>query len=256
MAAADRAIAKTDNIRPPLVTRDQLAVDFLHVANAVGDLEEACAQIPKVLEDDEDLAAVTKMASQLLKYARRVEEIREAEGRPHLEAQRVINAFFKHDFGKRIDDALTSLEARSKPYLKKKADRERAAREAIESAARQKAIAAAEAAREAITTGDMQHVTNMVTRANTLADAAAKAGDDAAAAISQMSKTVTAQGSARLQERWTFSDLDVNRIDLNALRPFIKQTYIEQALRDFIKSGRREIAGCRIFNDAEAKFRR
>lgn len=253
---APRTVTKEDNIRPPLVTRDQLAVDFLHVANAVGDLEEACAIIPKVLEDEEDLAAVTKMASQLLKYAKRVEEIREETGRPHIEAQRVINAYFKHDLGKRLEDCLTSLEARSKPYLKKKADREKAARDAIEEAARAKAIAAAQAARDAISTGNVQQVTETVTRANVAADIAAKASEQAAAPVSQMSKTVTAEGSARLQERWTFSDLDVNRIDLNVLRPFIKQTYIEQALRDFIKSGRREIAGCRIFNDAEAKFRR
>jgi hypothetical protein len=242
--------------RPALITIDQLKIDFAHVSNAVTLIETAVAELPSVLEDEEDLALVTKVASGVIKYAKQVEEIRDAEGRPHLEAQRVINAFFMHDFGKRLDDALTSLEARSKPYLKKKSDKEKAAREAIEAAAREKANAAAQAARDAISTGNVEQVTRSLIEANALADVAAKASQQAAAPVSQLTKTVTTQGSARLQERWTFTDLDVNRVDLNALRPFIKQAAIEQALRDFIKSGRRQINGARIVNEAEAKFRR
>ena len=242
--------------RPALITIDQLKVDFAHVSNAVSLIEAASAELPAVLEDEEDLAQITKMASEVIKYAAQVEQIRDTEGRPHLEAQRVINAFFKHDFGKRLETVLTSLEARSKPYLRKKADKERARLAALETAALLKADAAAQAAREATRTGNMQQVTETVTRANVLADDAAKASERAAAPVSQLTKTTGAQGSARLQERWTFSDLDVNIIDLNALRPFLKQTYIEQALRDFIRSGRREITGAHIFNDAETKFRR
>src|SRR6266702_3996407 len=125
--------------RPALITIDQLKVDFAHVSNAVSLIEAASAELPAVLEDEEDLAQITKMASEVIKYAAQVEQIRDTEGRPHLEAQRVINAFFKHDFGKRLETVLTSLEARSKPYLRKKADKERARLAALETAALLKA---------------------------------------------------------------------------------------------------------------------
>jgi hypothetical protein len=47
----------------------------------------------------------------------------------------------------------------------------------------------------------------------------------------------------------------MNTIDLETLRPFIPQTAIEQALRAFIKAGRREIKGAHIFNDSRSRFR-
>src|SRR5258707_947119 len=99
---APRPITKEDNIRPPLVTLDQLKVDFAHVSINVSLLEANCAALPTILEDEEDLSIVTQTASDIIKYAKRVEEIRDETGRPHIEAQRVINAFFKHDFGKRL----------------------------------------------------------------------------------------------------------------------------------------------------------
>src|ERR1043166_3858699 len=107
--AASRIVTTADNVRP-LVTLDQLKIDFAHIEKEVSALEASCGELPSVLEDEEDLALVTATASKVIRYAKRVEEIRDEQGRPYLEAQRIVNAHFKHDLGKRLDEALGKLE--------------------------------------------------------------------------------------------------------------------------------------------------
>lgn len=253
--AASRIVATTDNIRPPLVTLDQLKIDFAHVEKAVLQLEAEFAEIPPVIEDEDDLALATALAGKLIKLAKRCEEIRLEQNRPFLDASNLLNAHFKHDLSARLTARKTALESISTAFQRKKAVREQALREQRAAAARKLAEEAASKVSDAVRTGDIKAATTAVTEANSLTAFANKAAVAAAEPTSSMGLVRTDAGAASLIDNWVFDGVDMNAIDLVMLRPFIKQAAIEQALRDFIKAGYREITGARIFNNSKTRFR-
>lgn len=253
--ASSRVVATTDNVRPPLITLDQLKVDFAHVEKGVVDLLAECAEVPSVAEDEEDLTIITGLGVRLVKAAKRCEEIRTEENRQYLDATNLLLAYFKHDLAARLLTKKTDLEKIATAFQRKKAAREQAARDAAAETARKLAEEAAAKVTEAVKTGDVQAATAAVTVSNSLTAFANKAAVAAAAPINSMAKISTDAGTASLVDNWTFDELDLNAIDLAALRPFLPQTAIEQALRAFIKSGRREITGAHIFNDNKTRFR-
>lgn len=253
--AASRTVTTTDNIRPPLLTLDQLKVDFAHVEKAVAELEAEFAAIPPVIEDEDDLALATALAGKLIKAAKRCEEIKDEQNRPYLDASKLLNEHFKHGLQARCNAKKAALEAISTAFQRKKAAREQAARDATATAARKQAEEAAAKVTTAVKTGDVAAATIAVKEADSLTAFANKAAAAAAAPVSSMGLVKTDAGAASLVDNWTFDDLDLDQIDLIALRPFFTRAAVEQALRAFIKSGRREIAGARIFNDNKTRFR-
>lgn len=254
----DRTVDKTDNLPPPLVTLDQLKRDFPHLETELAALE--AREYPPVLEDEDDLAGVTKLINDFNEFWKKVETIREQQQRPLLDGQRTNQAFFKTGIQDRAKARVAILDPIGSAYLKKKADRERQAREAAAKAAQdaaEKAQREAEEARAkvAATQGAMDTI-NAV-RADATADAlTAFANKATVAAESRPTATRTAGGSAGLGSEWTFDGLELDKVDLEALRPFIDQDAIEKALRAFIKSGRRDIRGARIFEQDKARWRK
>lgn len=255
MVAAARKIEKTDNLPPPLITRDQLSVDFFHLIREVAELENECFDLPSVAEDEEDIGLITKTASGIIKLSKRIEEARTEHNRPFLDGSALLNDFFKRDLGTTLSTLKGNLEKVSTAYQRKKAERERAERDRIAVEARDKAAAAARQVEETVHAGHVPAVTAAVSQASALTAFANRATAAAAAPVSSMGQVKTDAGTASLVDNWTFDDLDVNAIDLETLRPFIPQTAIEQALRAFIKAGRRDIKGARIFNDSKSRFR-
>lgn len=253
--ASSRVVATTDNIRPPLLTLDQLKADFAHVEKAVADLEAEFAKIPPVVEDEEDLAMVTALAGKLIKAAKRCEDIKDEQNRPYLDASKLLNTHFKHDLQARCNAKKAALETISTAFQRKKAAREQIARDAAAAAARKLAEEAAAKVTTAVKAGDVTAATVAVKQADSLTAFANKAAAAAAAPTSSMGLVKTDAGAASLIDNWTFEDLDLDAVDLIALRPFFPRAAVEQALRAFIKSGRREIAGARIFNDNKSRFR-
>lgn len=253
MNVAARTSTAGDN-RPALITTDQLAKDFPQVEAFIADLEKSAAESPLVLEDDSDMEIVNALAVRLGSASKRCDTLRDETGRPHLEAKRVIDGFFK-GFMARADKAQATLGARATAYLRKKAAAERAKREAEEAVAREAAAKAQREAAEAAKAGNVEQAALAQAKADEHETRADQAADAASAKPSELARTQTAAGSSTLEEKWTFEIEDLNTIDLNALRPFLPQTAIEQALRAFVKSGRRQITGARIFPDTRARFR-
>jgi hypothetical protein len=253
--AASRLVAITDNQRPPLVTRDQLAVDFVHFSNSITELEDACKEAPNVLEDDEDLAAITRLATSIIALSKKIETSRKEQVQPFLDAESTVNDFLKRELPNRLAALKSNLETISTAYQRKKAKREQDRREAEAAAARKLVDEAAAKVAAAVKTGDVQAATAAVKQADSLTTFANKATAAAAAPVNSMAKVTTDAGSASLVDNWTFDELDLDKIDLIALRPFFPRAAVEQAMRAFIKSGRREIVGARIFNDNKSRFR-
>jgi hypothetical protein len=255
MSTAARPIEKTDNLPPPLVTRAQLAIDFAHLSAAIVEIEDACKTAPTVIEDDEDLTTVTRLATSIIALQKKIETARKETVQPFLDAETTANDFLKRELPNRLSILKTRFEVVTTAFQRKKAAREQAARDAQAAAARQQVEAAAQRVTEAVKAGDVQAATAAVKQSDTLTAFANKAAAAAAAPTSAMAAVKTEAGSAALVDNWTFDDLDLDKVDLIVLRPFFPRAAVEQALRAFIKSGRREIAGARIFNDNRSRFR-
>jgi hypothetical protein len=253
MNAPARVAAIGDN-RPALVTIDQLKTDFAHVETAIVALEARAAEAPLVLEDDEDLQVVTGLVGDFTKAAKRADELRDQQGRPHLEAQRTINTFFKA-FDARLKNAKDEIGKRATAYMNKKAEAERQARLAAEAKAREAAAQKEREAAAAVQAGKASEAMAAQAAADELQARADHAADAATAKPSELARTQTDAGTATLQVSWEFEIESIDSIDLEALRPFLPRTAVEQAMRAFVKSGRREIKGARIFSKNTARFR-
>lgn len=246
--------ARADDNRLPLVSVDQLKRDFAHVEAAIAALEARTAEAPLVLEDDEDLAAITGLVGDLGKAAKRADELRDVQGRPHLEAQRTINTFFK-SFETRLKTAKDKIAQRATAYMNKKAEIARELQRLNEAKARALADAKAREAAAALKAGDAEKAHAAQAASDNHANRADHAADAAEARPSELARTHTDSGTATLAVTWDFEIENIDLIDLEALRPFLPGTAIEQAMRAFVKSGRREIKGARIFSKNTARFR-
>jgi hypothetical protein len=255
-AAANRVVETTDNERPPLITRDQLVADHAHLEKAISEIEANSKTVPSVCEDDEDLAVITKLGTSINDELKRIDKAQKEQVRPFLDGQTTVNAYLKHDLPGRLAPIKAALESVATTYQRKKAAKEQAARDAAAKAAREQAEAAQAKVAQAVQAGDVAAATVAVKQTDSLTAFANKAASQAAAPISTMAKVATEAGTASLRDNWTFDDLDMNYVDLETLRPFIVQAAIEQALRAYIKAGRREIKGARIFNDNKTSFRK
>ncbi len=254
MNAPARTAAAADDNRLPLVSVDQLKHDFAHVETAIAALEKRAAESPLVLEDDDDLAAVTALAGELGKAAKRADDLRDIQGRPHLDAQRTINTFFK-SFETRLKTAKDRISQRATLYMSKKAEAERAKQREEEARVRALAEAKAREAAEALKAGKAEEAHAAQAASDNLNNRADHAADAAAAKPADLARTQTDSGTATLQQSWEFEIENIDLIDLEALRPFLPRAAIEQAMRGFVKSGRREIKGARIYPKNAARFR-
>jgi len=253
MNAPTRTATADDN-RLPLVSVDQLKRDFAHVETAIAALEAKAAAAPLVLEDDEDLALATGLVGEFTKATKRADELRDTQGRPHLEAQRTINAFFK-SFETRLKTVNDQIKSRATAYMNKKAEAARQKQREEEARARALAEAKAREATAALKAGNADEAHAAQAASDNHNNRADHAADAAAAKPSELARTQTDAGTATLAVTWDFEIENIDLIDLEALRPFLPRTAIEQALRGFIKSGRREIKGARIFSKNAARFR-
>lgn len=253
----ERVITKADNLPPPLVTLDQLKKDYSPLEQELITLE--ATEFPPVLEDDEDLGIITKLAVDLTKLRKKIETQRQEASRPILDAQEVTNDYFKRDLHFRAQARQDRVELIAKVYLKKKADREREAREKAAAAA----LAAAETARQKLAetaaaqtpeTGVMP-VLRAAEQADALTSFANRTAGAAAASLADVSRTKLDHGTAGLSSFWTFEITDLASIDLNLLRQHVTLPAIEAALRAFIKAGGRNITGVRIYEDQDVNLR-
>jgi hypothetical protein len=264
---------KGDNVRPALVSADQLARDFAHLEALAQAIEARAKTIPPVFEDDDDLALAQKLIADGREDAAKVDRARDAEKRPLLEAERVVQAWFKA-IENRILAAKQAVEdGPVKSYLRRKEARERAAREAeakrLQAEAHkreQEAIAAAAAeapnlsdtatAAEAVVVGGplpprqraASFAMSEAVRAQNLAEDAAVA---ATAKPAGLARTRTEAGTATLVDDWKFEIVNFDEIDMNKLRAHFSRGDVEKAIRRHVtlNKDKEPLAGVRVWND-------
>jgi hypothetical protein len=128
--------------KPPLTPPEDLVkrLDLEHAAlfAEAANLDAEQAALPDDLKTDEDSAAVSAFVVKLKTTARKVEGVRVEEGRPYLEATRIVNETFK-SVTEQLEASAKALTARVGIYNKAKAERERAERLRLEQEQRQRA---------------------------------------------------------------------------------------------------------------------
>jgi hypothetical protein len=241
--------------RPPLVTAEQLAKDYGYVEEAVSGFEKQLADTPLVIEDDEDLAIITALVPKLRGGIKRVDDLRDQNKRPHLDANDVIQKFFKA-FETRIEAVKTTLEKRGKSYMDKKAAAETARLEAEAAAARAAQAEHEKAAVTAAQSGDTEAMKAASTAAREAETRAETASVAATAKPADLVRTTTASGNtASLKQNWVGTVVNFSTIDVVKLRPYFGPADIEKALRAFVKAGGRECSGAEIKQETSPDFR-
>jgi len=255
----DDTLSNVGTLPAAELIRQNLAEKHAPLVDRTNELLEATERAPDEIQDEDTARKVADFIKQLMAGHKNAEAARVVEKEPHLEAGRIIDGWFK-----KLTDPLAAgkkqIEGRLTAYQRKKVDEERRIREEQDRLAREAARKAAEeaAAREAAmqTEADVQ-------AAIAAADAAEQAAVDALAAqraadakAAELSRTRGDFGAvASLRTFWDFSDFDRDKIDLNALRPYLAVADIEKALRGFIKAGGRQITGARIFENTSTVVR-
>lgn len=265
--------------KPPLTTTTELSADFAYLERAISAIEPLYREAPSVVEDDEDIGVLREIVKLCMAESKHAEALRVDTKEPYLTAGRVVDDYFSQLKAK-VAKWQADLEARAKIYLDKKAAAERARREeearraqaearrlAEEAAAAQAAAAQAQretalkaqqdaaAAREA---EDRAREASVAAQAATTAAASATEAQRAAEAKpADMARTRAGGGLSTLSAKWVFEITDFDKIDLEALRPFITKVDLEKALRRFVDVNKdsKPLAGVRIYADTNVSFR-
>lgn len=244
--------------QPPEVTlADRLKEAHAATFAKLEALAELANGAPKEVATDQQAADIAQIAADAGDLRRDLDEIRKAEKEPFLTGGREVDGLFREPIerAERIDKALMG---RVTNYNKAKAARELAAQQERERSEREAADTARKAAEEAAAAGRTE---DAMAELETAVHHEDKADDIAQAAPSVADTTrIHTEGGVTVstKKEWTFEITDTTKIDLNALRDFIKPDAIEAALRAFVKinKGTRQIAGVRIFEDMKATRRR
>lgn len=255
-----------DHNNPPLP--DRLAVDYADTVEAIEALAAQANAAPKEIEDDAGMAPIAALVKEATALVKATEAKRVAEKEPFLKAGREIDGFFRQ-LTERVERIQKAMNARLATYLRAKAEAERAAREAEERARREEERRQREEADRKMREAAEAEAANRKAEADRALAAAAEADARAAAARvdtiiaaqaaaakpAELARTRTAEGVSTLRREWVFEIDDFDAIPLDVIRPYLPREAIEKAVRGFVRAGRRELPGVRIFETHSAMVR-
>lgn len=232
-----------------------LKADFADMQAAIADLLNEAGNLPAKVNSDDDQASVGRWIVKARAYLKRADEVRQAENKPVLAAQRAINAFFAQiaapveeaakNAQRLADDFVRRKEAEARAKAQREAEEaRRKAQEAEERAARAKS---AEAAGKAEGRAEALH-------------AAADAAEERALAAANDLTRYRAEGvtsSARTQWTWEFTDQSATYATLGPLGNFMAEADVTKAINAMVRAqkGRASLPGIRVFEKAVASFR-
>lgn len=221
----------------------------------IGGRTEGIEGAPAKIEDEAGNGIIAAYMEKLRTSTKIIEALRVNEKAPYLKAERFIDQYFNGMLD-RLEKTQTILQARGNDYTTRKAQAERLrlAREAQEAAekARKEAAVAAQAAADAAELEAKanrarkpenvekleQQTAEKIAEADVLAAQALAARDNAAAAATQaaastadLTRTRFGTGHMATGKQVGYVEItDLEKIDLNKLRPYLKVAVIQAAL--------------------------
>lgn len=215
----------------------------------LGGVERAPAEVT----DEFTAALYADFIDQIGKEAKAVDATRETVKKPHLEASRAVDAFFKTIIDP-LEMAHKTVKARQKKYLDAKAEAARKATIEAERVAREAAATAAKAAQDAEaaiqTDADLEKAVQIAEQSFAAQTAAAQAAHALTATPADLSRVRGSVAVSSLKTFWTHSITDVDAIPRQYL--MVNVDAIKAAIKAAPKDGDKialTIPGVRIFQD-------
>jgi len=248
--AADRFVEVSDNLPPPLITADALAMDHSHLAQQVADVEKLLAGLPQKIDDDDTNGPWQDKILDISNVAKNIEKTRVAAKAPFLKGGDVVDSYFKTLQG-RVLAVHRSVSAVVEGYLQRKAAAERARREAEarrlreeEERQRQEAARRAEEARKAeeasrpkVAAKHEVKAAEAEMAARTTATTALAMEQSAQAKSADLARTRSTTGSlGTLKDTWGFSIDEIDAVKGAPLWPYVKREHKEAAIRAYMNA--------------------
>jgi flagellar biosynthesis GTPase FlhF len=248
------ALAEIGHNNPPPL-REVLAENYEILLTEIEALAGKANEAPKTISGDEDVITVGEIVKGARDLSKRLDKARDAEGRPHLEAKREIDGFFKGHM-ERIDRIAQILQKRADDYQRARAAEERRKREEEARRLREEEERQREIARKAEEANRAKTAAKHEDKADELAERRVEAEASAQASNADLVRVRSDTGTVvSAKTEWKGEIVSVEEIDLNKLRPYLKRDDVQKALNTFVRMGGRELAGARIFEDVKASFR-
>lgn len=232
---------------------DQLAAEFSEaIAAKIGPIAERANAMPVEFTSDDDLAKATDIANDAADAWDALDAQRKAKKDPFKRGGEIVDDFHREPLTrlKRIKDAFVDRATKYTREKKRKVDAAaQAERDRLARIAEENRIAAEAAA----AFGDDDEAEKRTQIAETVEVRA----EDVAPEVTEPVRG-SSGGTAGTRKDWTFEILDFEKVDLNAIRPFVSPDAIEKALAKMAKQQKHlaKVEGVRFFEDERAAFRR
>lgn len=239
--------------------KELLLEECASLAARCDELLRSVVRAPVTIRDEEGSGKVADLVRMITACRKAADTARVGRTEPFLAAQRLVMATYKQIIDP-LDAAKRILEGRLTSYQRAKAEEERRRREAEARRAAEEAARLAREAEEAARAAQTEPELDTAITAEAIADQAqgdaVQAQRAAEVRPAELSRTRGDFGAvASLRTFYDFADLDRDKIDLETLRPFIPLDAIEKSIRAYIRSGGRELKGCRIFMNSQTAVR-
>lgn len=234
--------------------------ELLPIATAVfaPDVEAIAARAntaPRAITGPADMDMAASLIKDGKTLFKKIETARKEMKQPFLDGGKLVDGHYGA-LTERLDRIATTFQKAADAYTAQQLELERQRRFAEAERIRKEE----EAARAISEAAEDAGKTPMAEAMGAMADAAGyearQLEKEAAGSAADLVRTVTSSGVlTSAKTPWVHEITDIGEVDLNALRPYIKQEAIDAAIRLAIRQGVRSIRGVRIFQDVKAVIR-
>lgn len=200
--------------------------------------------IPQEFTEDNEANFATDYIKQVKVCQKDLESTRKLEKEPFLRQGQFIDSFFK-DIGDNLEVALSRAHVPLSAYLQRKAKAEQVTREAEAKAMQaeaQKALEELQNQPQVSKETTNKAIEHLVTMQNV----AAIADKAAAAPMVTFASSEGKYSKATLTKKWVGTLMNKGDLDLEKLRPYIKDEALQVAINAYVKFGGRDLAGAKI----------
>lgn len=228
---------KTHNMPPSDIEllEETLSIRYVHLMRDAEDKIALADKVPEQLSEQNEASFISDYISEIVILQKSLESARKEEKDPFLRQGQTVDEFFKK-YKDKLESSINKVKIPLTVWLKKCAEEEKMRREAEAAKARAEAEKA------------IKHVVTADDAAQAIAtqEAAIIANKAAAAPIISMAVSSGKYSKSTLKKEWVGTITDLQKVDLEKLRAYIKPEALQIALNAYVKMGGRSCEGCLI----------
>lgn len=245
------------NMPPEPTLKERLTETYAPMIAEVDRIAEVATALPKVVGNDKDLDRVGVVVKDAKAMAKRLDGARKAEKKEFDDKGKEVQAHFNPVI-ERLGLIAERLEDRATAYQREKLAAERREREEAARKLREKEEAERRKAQQAEDAGRAAVAGRAEDRAEIAGQRAAELEDQAAGSAADLTRTRGASGTlATSKTTLDFRIVDIAKVNLETLRPYLDREAIEKAIRSLLRfqKGNAVCEGVEFFENVKASFR-